>query len=130
MGTIERELGTGDAQERKDEAAHGEYRTRRVILEIYDAMQQAMEAGQPYQTLLDPHFVFEKRVAFEVIVSGQLWLCDDLGHNHLRLKLGKGFRYYTEPNLPCQLVADEKLTKGIGGKSGGNMEQEWQIEIY
>ena len=23
MGTIERELGTGDAQERKDEAAHG-----------------------------------------------------------------------------------------------------------
>ena len=24
---------------RKDEAAHGEYRTERVILEIYDAMQ-------------------------------------------------------------------------------------------
>ena len=39
---------------RKDEAAHGEYRTRRVILEIYDAMQQAIETGQPYQTLLDP----------------------------------------------------------------------------
>jgi len=65
-------------------------------------MQQAIETGQPYQTRLDPLFVFEKRVAFEVIVSGQLWLCDDLGHNHLRLKLGKGFRYYTEPNLPCR----------------------------
>ena len=39
---------------RKDEAAHGEYRTKRVILEIYDAMQQAIETGQPYQTLLDP----------------------------------------------------------------------------
>ena len=38
----------------KDEAAHGEYRTKRVILEIYDAMQQAIETGQPYQTLLDP----------------------------------------------------------------------------
>ncbi len=39
---------------RKDEAAHGEYRTKRVILEIYDAMQRAGESGQPYQTLLDP----------------------------------------------------------------------------
>ena len=38
----------------KDETAHGEYRTRRVILEIYDAMQQAIETGQFYQTLLDP----------------------------------------------------------------------------
>jgi hypothetical protein len=35
-------------------AAHGEYRTKRVILEIYDAMQQAMDSGQPYQTRLDP----------------------------------------------------------------------------
>ncbi len=39
---------------RKDLAAHGEYRTKRVILEIYDAMQQAMASGQPYQTQLDP----------------------------------------------------------------------------
>ena len=41
---------------RKDEAAHGRgaYRTKRVILEIYDAMQRASESGQPYQTLLDP----------------------------------------------------------------------------
>lgn len=40
---------------RKDEAAHdGTYRTKRVILEIYDAMAQAMETGEPYQTRLDP----------------------------------------------------------------------------
>jgi hypothetical protein len=39
---------------RKDEAAHGEYRTKRVILEIYDAMAKAIESGEPYQTLLDP----------------------------------------------------------------------------
>jgi hypothetical protein len=39
---------------RKDVAAHGEYRTKRVILEIYDAMQQAMDSGEPYQTRLDP----------------------------------------------------------------------------
>ena len=39
---------------REDETAHGEYRTKRVILEIHGAMQQAIETGQPYQTLLDP----------------------------------------------------------------------------
>jgi hypothetical protein len=27
---------------------------KRVILEIYDEMQQAIESGEPYQTLLDP----------------------------------------------------------------------------
>lgn len=39
---------------RKDEAAHGEFRTKRVILEIYDEMKVAMETGIPYQTRLDP----------------------------------------------------------------------------
>jgi hypothetical protein len=40
---------------RKDEAAHnGDYRTKRVILEIYDAMQTAIRTDHPYQTRLDP----------------------------------------------------------------------------
>ena len=39
---------------RKDETEHGEYRTKRVILEIYDAMKQAMETGVSYQTRLAP----------------------------------------------------------------------------
>jgi hypothetical protein len=39
---------------RKDEQQHGEYRTKRVILEIYDAMAAAIRTGRPYQTLLDP----------------------------------------------------------------------------
>ena len=39
---------------RKDEAKRGEYRTKRVIVEIYDAMQRAMETEEPYQTQLDP----------------------------------------------------------------------------
>lgn len=38
----------------RDEERFGEYRTKRVILEIYDAMQRAIETGVPYQTLLDP----------------------------------------------------------------------------
>jgi hypothetical protein len=40
---------------RKDEEKYnGDYRTKRVILEIYDAMQAAIRTGQPYQTRLDP----------------------------------------------------------------------------
>jgi hypothetical protein len=40
---------------RKDEGRFdGDYRTKRVILEIYDAMQDSIRTGQPYQTCLDP----------------------------------------------------------------------------
>ncbi len=37
-----------------DEKAHGEYRTKRVILEIYDAMAEAARTATSYQTRLDP----------------------------------------------------------------------------
>lgn len=37
-----------------DEKAHGEYRTKRVILEIYDALAESTRTGTPYQTLLAP----------------------------------------------------------------------------
>ena len=37
-----------------DLATHPDYRTKRVILEIYDEMQRAMNTGEPYQTRLDP----------------------------------------------------------------------------
>ncbi len=39
---------------RKDEAKYGTYRTKDTILEIYDAMSEAMRTGHPYQTKLDP----------------------------------------------------------------------------
>jgi hypothetical protein len=40
---------------RKDEGKYnGDYRTKRVILEIYDAMQESIRSGQPYRTRLDP----------------------------------------------------------------------------
>jgi hypothetical protein len=39
---------------KNDEKNHGEFRTKRVILDIYDAMAAAMRAGTPYQTRLDP----------------------------------------------------------------------------
>jgi hypothetical protein len=47
-------LDTFPIVRRKDEKAHGEYRTRRVILEIYDEMRRALESGGAYQTRLDP----------------------------------------------------------------------------
>lgn len=40
---------------RKDEAkSNGDYRTKRVILEIYDALAEAIKTGKPYQTRLNP----------------------------------------------------------------------------
>jgi hypothetical protein len=39
---------------RKDEKEYGDYRTKKLIRHVYDAMQKAIETGEPYQTLLDP----------------------------------------------------------------------------
>jgi len=47
-------LNTFPIVRRKDEAQYGEYRTKRLILEIYDAMQRAIDTGVPYKTILDP----------------------------------------------------------------------------
>jgi hypothetical protein len=37
-----------------EEHDHGEYRTKRLVLEMYDAMTVSISTGQPYQTRLDP----------------------------------------------------------------------------
>jgi hypothetical protein len=39
---------------KNDEKEHGEYRTKRVILEIYDAMVEAERSGKAYHTRLNP----------------------------------------------------------------------------
>lgn len=39
---------------RRDGKVHGGYRTKEVILGIYDAMAEAVRAGRPYQTSLEP----------------------------------------------------------------------------
>lgn len=38
----------------KDQAKYGEYRTKHMILEIYDEMKAAMDSGVAYRTRLDP----------------------------------------------------------------------------
>jgi hypothetical protein len=37
-----------------DETEHGEYRTKRVILALYDRLQAAIESGMAYETILNP----------------------------------------------------------------------------
>jgi hypothetical protein len=39
---------------RKGEAQFDAYRTKRVILEVYDMLAMAMDTGKSYKTLLDP----------------------------------------------------------------------------
>lgn len=47
-------LDTFPIVRRDDEKAHGEFRTKRVILEGYDAMADAARTGAPYLTRVDP----------------------------------------------------------------------------
>jgi hypothetical protein len=37
-----------------EERDHGEFRTKRLVLDRYDAMAEAAHTGRPYQTVLDP----------------------------------------------------------------------------
>jgi hypothetical protein len=39
---------------RKDIGRHGSFRTKELILQIYDAMAEAERTGRPYETILDP----------------------------------------------------------------------------
>ena len=67
-------LETFPIVKRKDEQAHGAYRTKHVILDIYDAMQQAMETGTPYHTRLDPppaHGWTPPEITLEVVTGRQ-----------------------------------------------------------
>ena len=47
-------LDTFPGVRREDEANHGEYRTKRTILEIYEAIQASNTPGEPYRTRLAP----------------------------------------------------------------------------
>ena len=47
-------LDTFPIVRRKDEQRHGEYRTKRTILDIYDAMQASFATDEPYRTQLAP----------------------------------------------------------------------------
>jgi hypothetical protein len=39
---------------RNDEQKHGDYRTKNLVLEIYDELQRAIDTGKPFVSRLDP----------------------------------------------------------------------------
>ena len=47
-------MGTFRVMKEEDEKLYGEYRTKQVILEIYDELKRAMETGEAYRTRLVP----------------------------------------------------------------------------
>ena len=51
---LEYVLSTFETLQGHDISKYGDYRTKLVILDVYDRMQQEMDTGEPYQTLLDP----------------------------------------------------------------------------
>ncbi len=51
---IARVIHTFPIVRRRDERSHGEYRTKRLILEIYDELAEAIATGRPYRTRFDP----------------------------------------------------------------------------
>lgn len=53
-GDVDYIMETFPIVKRKDMAEFGEYRTKRLVLEVYDAMQKAIDTQTEYQTILDP----------------------------------------------------------------------------
>jgi SOS-response transcriptional repressor LexA len=51
---VEYIIETFPVAKRKDIAEYGTYRTKEMILEIFDEMTEAIRTGKPYQTKLDP----------------------------------------------------------------------------
>ena len=53
---VDHVMDSFDALIRREEKPQnfGEFRTKRLILERYDAMTEAIRTGVPYQTILDP----------------------------------------------------------------------------
>ena len=53
---VEHVMDSFDALRRREEKPQtfGEFRTKRLILERYDAMVKAIRTGESYQTILDP----------------------------------------------------------------------------
>ena len=39
---------------RKDEQLYGTFRTKELILQVYEAMAEAVRTAAPYQTIVDP----------------------------------------------------------------------------
>lgn len=62
---------------RKDEAAHGEYRTKRLILQVYDLMADAMTTGGRYESPFD-------EVASQAVTAQDVEMASAVADQHPR----------------------------------------------
>ena len=53
-GDVDYIMETFPIVKRKDEQRYGSFRTKELILAVYDAMSEAIRTGESYQTILDP----------------------------------------------------------------------------
>lgn len=53
-GDVDYIMETFPIVKRKDEGSYGNYRTKGLILEIFDQMELAIESGKAYISILDP----------------------------------------------------------------------------
>lgn len=53
-GDVDYVLETFPIVKREDARRYGEYRTKRVVLEVYEAMAAAIQGGKSYVSILDP----------------------------------------------------------------------------
>jgi hypothetical protein len=53
-GDVDYIMETFPVVKKRDEQRYGAFRTKELILEIYDAMAEAALSGKPYQTIVDP----------------------------------------------------------------------------
>jgi hypothetical protein len=127
---------------RKDETKfNGDFRTKRVILEMYDEMAQAVATGQAYQTRLNPppaDPAVAHRPRFDlfplILPSAQRYSLNDDEAYVMRMILEMvrqgGGRIETELMMKaCALLAMPDLLEARGAELVGEVAHEWRQRL-
>jgi hypothetical protein len=134
-------LDTFSIVKRKDEEKYGEYRTKRIIREIYDEMSQAIVMGQPFQTRLDPppaNPAVAHRPRFDLLPlifpSGRRYSLNDDEAYVMRMILEMvhqgGGRIETELMMKgCALLAMPDLLEARGAELVGEVAHKWRQRL-
>jgi N-6 DNA Methylase len=135
---VEYILETFPIVKRKDEQQYGEYRTKRVILEIYDEITRAVSSGKPYQTRLepppaDPHVAHSSRVRIAPLVlpTGSRYPQPDEGLYEMRvilsmLQANSGSLNVQQLMTACRLLAMPNMLEGYAVATEGDIAHEWR----
>lgn len=123
---------------RKDEQQYGEYRTKRVILEIYDEMTRAVSSGGRYQTRLTP-LPADPRVAHSssaqtapfVLPAGNRYPQPDKGIYEMRVVLSMlqasgGSLDVDRLMTACSLLAAPDTLEKYAAATEGGVAHRWR----